>query len=288
MILDLLGSYENVSGQKINKSKTTLFFSKSTLDETKEIIRGLLGVQEIQHYEKHLGLPSLVGKGKKANFNYIKEKVWKKLQGWEGRLLSQAGREVLIKSVIQAIPSFAMGCFKISIGLCNDIEVMIRKFWCGERGNRRKIHWLKWDEMTKSKWRVEWGFEMAMYNDSLLAKQAWRLLTDKDSLFYKIFKAIFFPHCTIMEVKDSRSSSYAWKSILHGRDVILRGAKWRIGNGKTIQIYKHNWLPQKNHDMIMSPTVESMEGATVDVLVDPETRQWNNTMVDGLFTLSGS
>ena len=91
MILDLLGSYERVSGQKINRSKTTLFFSKSTLDDTKEIIRGLLGVQEIQHYKKYLGLPLLVGRGKKTSFNYIKEKLWKKLQGWEGKLLSQAG-----------------------------------------------------------------------------------------------------------------------------------------------------------------------------------------------------
>ena len=100
--------------------------------------------------------------------------MWKKLQGWEGKLLSQARREVFIKSVIQAIPSFAMGCFKIPIGLCNEIEVLIRKFWWGERGNRRKIHWLKWDEMTKSKMVGGMGFkDLAMYNDSLLVKHAW-------------------------------------------------------------------------------------------------------------------
>lgn len=145
---------------------------------------------------------------------------------------------MFIKSVIQAIPSFSMGCFKIPIGLCNDIEVLIRKLWWGERGNRQKIHWLKWDEMTKSKIVGGMGFrDLAMYNDSLLAKQAWRLLTDKNSLLYRIFKARFSPHCTIMEAKDSRSSSYAWKSILHGRDVILRGAKmahWEWKNNPNI------------------------------------------------------
>ena len=50
-----------------------------------------------------------MGRGKKASFNYIKERVWRKLQDWDGKLLSQAGREVLIKAVIQAIPTFAMG-----------------------------------------------------------------------------------------------------------------------------------------------------------------------------------
>lgn len=152
-----------------------------------------------------------------------------------------------------------MGCFKILIGLCNDIEELIRKFWWGERGNRQKIHWLKWDEMTKSKMVGGMGFrDLAMFIDSLLAKQAWWLLTDKNSLFYKIFKERFFPHCTIMEATDSRSGSYAWKSILHGRDIILRGPKWCIGNWKSIQVYNHRRLPPKNHDMIMSPVVESM------------------------------
>ena len=80
-------------------------------------------------YEKYLDLPSLVGKGRKASFNYIKERVQKKLQGWEGKLLLQVGREVLIKFVIKAIPTYTMGCFKISLGLCHEIEALVKKFF---------------------------------------------------------------------------------------------------------------------------------------------------------------
>ena len=60
-------------------------------------------------------------KGKKASFNYIKEKVRQKLQGWEEKLLSQVEREVLFKAVIQAIPTYTMGYFKIPLGLCQEI-----------------------------------------------------------------------------------------------------------------------------------------------------------------------
>ena len=142
-VLNILEAYERASGQKVNREKTALFFSRSTLEDVKSSIKHVLGVQEILQYEKYLGLPSLVGKGKKSSFNYIKERVWRKLQGWEGKLLSQARREVLIKSVIQAIPTYTMGCFKIPLGLCHDIEAMIKKFWWGQRDDRRKVHWVK-------------------------------------------------------------------------------------------------------------------------------------------------
>ena len=64
-IQELLGSYEEASRQMINKSKTTLFFSKNTDAQTMEEIKLSLRVPAIQHYKKYLGLPSFVVKGKK-------------------------------------------------------------------------------------------------------------------------------------------------------------------------------------------------------------------------------
>lgn len=79
--------------------------------------------------------------------------------------------------------------------------------------------------MTKSKTIGGLGFQdLAMFSDSLLAKQAWRLLHNKTSFFYKVFKARFFPNSSLMEAVDSRMGSYTWKGILRGRDIIQRGA----------------------------------------------------------------
>ena len=86
-------------------------------------------MSEVKEYESYLGLPTVVGRRKKASLNYIKDRVRGKLQGWKEKNLSQAGKEVLLKAVVQAIPTFAMSCFRLPIGLCQDIEMLIRKFW---------------------------------------------------------------------------------------------------------------------------------------------------------------
>ena len=171
--LEVLQIYERSLGQQINKAKTIVFFSESTTKENRQRVKNILGVEEIQSYEKYLGLPSLVGKKKKASFNYIKERVWRKLQGWEEKLLSQADREILIKVVAQAVPTYTMNCFKLPSGLCNDIESLIQKFWWEQRGERRKLHWVGWGVLQRPKDEGGLGFkDLALFNDALLAKQA--------------------------------------------------------------------------------------------------------------------
>jgi len=71
---------------------------------------------------------------------YIRERIWHKLQGWKEKLLSQAGQEVLIKAVLQAMPTYTMRCFKLPKSLCKDIESLIWKFWWGYKGESRKVH----------------------------------------------------------------------------------------------------------------------------------------------------
>lgn len=122
-ILDVLHQYEAASSSQINRDKTQLFFSLNTDQPTQESIKTLLGVPASSHYERYLGLPSLVGRGKKQSFSNIREQIWHKMQGWKEKILSQAGREVLIKEVRQTMPIYTMGCFKLPRSLCKEVLV---------------------------------------------------------------------------------------------------------------------------------------------------------------------
>ena len=193
----------------------------------------MLGVPIIRQYEKYLGLPSFIGRAKYASFAQIKERVWSKLKGWKEKLISQARREILVKSIAQAIPTYAMSCFRLPNKLIKEIEVLICKFWWGQGGERGKMHWIPWDSLCQAKQNGGIGFrELGFFNEALLAKQMWRLMHNRTSLFYKVFKAKHFPHCSILDAQLNARSSYAWKSIMGAREVIkkkvnLENRRWR-------------------------------------------------------------
>ena len=157
--MSILGVYESASSQKINPDKSSVFFSPNTPSATRDEILNSLGPMQDSQHKKYLGLPSLIGKSKTQVFVEIKEIVGKKLAGWKGKLLSIGGREVLVKAVAQAVPTYTMSCFQLPKSLCDDLERMMKNFWWGQRNQESKIAWVSWKKMCKSKLHGGMGFQ---------------------------------------------------------------------------------------------------------------------------------
>ena len=193
-------------------------------EERRQRIKELLGVKEVERFESYLGLPTLVGRAKYQTFSFLKDRVWKKIQGWKGKLLSRAGKEILIKAVAQSIPTYTMGVFQLPMKLCEELNAMCARFWWGQIDNERKIHWKKWSVLAQPKKEGGMGFiDLHSFNLAMLAKQGWRLLQQQESLVYKCFKAKYFPRGSFLEAMDVPNSSYVWKSLLAAQPILRKG-----------------------------------------------------------------
>jgi hypothetical protein len=100
-LLEILKTYELASGQEINLSKSEVFFSRNLSRATQEDLSNIMGVKHVLGTGTYLGLPSMVGRSKKETFAFIKDRIWRKINSWRSRPLSRAGKEVMIKSVLQ-------------------------------------------------------------------------------------------------------------------------------------------------------------------------------------------
>ena len=63
----------------------------------------------------------------------------RKIAGWKGKLLSNAGREILIKAVAQATPTYIMSMFKLPETLCKELNSMMSNLWWGQKEKERKL-----------------------------------------------------------------------------------------------------------------------------------------------------
>jgi hypothetical protein len=94
----------------------------------------LVGVPVSQRYDTYLGLPALVGKSRIQEFMNLKERVKRKVSDWKMKLLSQAGKEILLKAVVQAIPTYSMSIFLLPKELCKDLNKIMQNFQLDELG----------------------------------------------------------------------------------------------------------------------------------------------------------
>ena len=112
------------------------------------------------------------------------------------------------------------------------------------------------------------GFrELQKFNYVMLAKLVWCLLQNQGSLFFHFFKSKFFPCGSIFDAKENKGS-FAWRSILKGRDLIKSGLKWRIRNGSKVRIFLDAWLPGSRQGKVLSPVSYSHKNSLVSSLIN--------------------
>jgi hypothetical protein len=168
---NILSLYEDCSGQIINKETSSIMFSRNTKSAVKQELMSILDIGSEARNQKYLGLPVYMGRSKSKTFAYLKDRVWKRIQGWKEKLLSKVGKEILIKTVAQAIPTYAMSCFDLTKMLCDEIRTMVIRFWWVQMDKDNSMHWMAWEFLCSRKEKGGLGFrDPHMFNVAILAR----------------------------------------------------------------------------------------------------------------------
>jgi hypothetical protein len=283
-LMRILKIYEEASGQEINLAKSEVFFSRNLSTAAQEDLSRITGVRHVLGSGKYLGLPSMIGRKKKEIFAYIKDRIWKRINAWRGRMLSRAGKEVMIKSVLQAIPSYIMSIYIIPSTTITEIERMVNSFWWSGGNNNTGIRWLAWDKLTTPKAMGGMGFrDFQAFNMAMVAKQGWRLLQNPDALVSRVLKARYFPKTSFINSKLGNNPSYAWKSLWMCREVLGKGCRWVVGDGRSVRVMADPWVRGGESWWVSSPQKEEVYDMTVNQLLVEGEKRWDVQKVKYLF-----
>ncbi|KAF7843689.1 reverse transcriptase [Senna tora] len=192
----------------------------------------------------------------------------KRLQGWKSNLLSQVGRSQLIQTTSSAIPNYFMNAFFLPKKIHKQIDKTNRNFYWGHSIHQKKIHHISWKKICKPKKLGGLGLRSSeSINHCYMAKLKWNVLKGKKNLSTKILTTKYGKHLS----KNKHNSSFIRKSMNKDNNILKNGTIWRIGNGKTINLWHDNWLdsgPLRNH--LIGPLNKNEETTKLETL----TQNW--------------
>ena len=243
-INSVLQEFCSKSGLKVSVNKSRVFFSPNVEPDLKDCLSNLLGFSSTSNLGKYLGFPLLHPGTRRHDFDFVLDRVKTKLAGWKANLLSMAGRVVLIQASSSAIPSYVMQNSILPNRILNGVDRVNRNFLWGSTDQVKKMHWVNWGEVTKTKEVGGLGLQSAKgRNTVLLAKLNWRFCAEKDAMWAKVLR---LKYCTHQRINSRNTSSLSksptWKGITKGNDVFNQGVKWVPGLDSNLSFWSDFWL----------------------------------------------
>ena len=169
--------------------------------------------------------------------SFVQDRLNNRVNGWTLRFFTKGGKEVIIKSVITALPNHTMSSYWLPKATVKKLTSVVSQFWWSPGGSTRGMHWKSWDKVCAAKDEGGLGFkDITDFNMAMLGKQLWRLIEKPNTLFSRVFKGRYYRNASSLEPIRSYSPSYGWRSIISARSLVSKGLIKRVRLGSSISV----------------------------------------------------
>lgn len=167
----VLRFFSNISGLQINYAKS-VFLPLNLTPQQQAEVRVIFGCAKTELPITYLGMSLTINQPKRSDFMPLIEKIERRLEGWQGKLLSRGGRLLLQNSVLAAIPVYIMTCFVLPKWVLRRIDSVRRRFiWAGLNTHGRGISLLNWALVcTPRRWGGLGAVNLQLRNISLILR----------------------------------------------------------------------------------------------------------------------
>lgn len=234
MIMDTLRDLCNASGLKVNFEKSKAMCSSHIHRTRRDQLSRISNVTLVEDLGHYLGFPLVQGRASKNTYNFVVEKIQKRMASWKRRLLNKAGKICLVKSVTSSIPIYPMQTHFLPKSVCNQIDSLTRQFIWGKEGNTRSWNLVNWEVLTSPTDCGGLGIrDTRLTNLSLLAKLIWSILHEKNKLWVQVITHKYLGDNSIWVTPTRNSASLTWKSIMKAVLALKDGFEMKLNAGNS-------------------------------------------------------
>ncbi|KAJ0845937.1 putative RNA-directed DNA polymerase [Helianthus annuus] len=245
----MLRCFYLVSGLKVNLAKCSIYGVGTNEQEISQMAN-LLRCKQGTFPFTHLGLQVGANMNLARNWKSVVEIFKNRLSLWKAKTLSYGGRITLIKSVLNALPTYFLSLFKAPVKVLEALDKIRRIFFWGGSEEKAKMNWVAWDKTIAP---VEYGGlgfgSIRDANLAMLAKWWWRFKTEKDSLWRRVIWAIHHNSRAWNAIPAKVTISGPWKSIISIRQSLLpagidlkEAVYAEVKNGGNVHFWLDSWI----------------------------------------------
>ncbi|XP_026459958.1 uncharacterized protein LOC113360696 [Papaver somniferum] len=289
-IMGVLGYFSNVSVQMLNLDKSNVYFSHNIPLSYRNFLARELRMTQMTDTVKYMGVTLLIGRDKTKAFKPLIQSFGTRLKFWKGKTMNHSARTTMVKHVLNDLPTYQMGFFRIPKTMIDQMDSIQKNFWWGHSDNKG-LCLIGWNKMHVPKALGGLGIRnLEHFNTALLTKVAWKACNNDNSLYMQIVRSKYGNNGKLLHLyKLKEDCSWLWRSIYSGIEVLQQHSKWIVQCGTKIKIWIYNWIIGLNCPPIPTVVLSSFVSFTfVCDLFYPGTRVWNEQIISAIFDVEDS